>query len=616
MSTRLRRKRANSVVWGLLALVMVGFGGYGVTSFSTSQREIGHVGNRPITINEYASLMRREEAAFSAQTGQPVGFQKLFEFGVDKAVLGQLVAAATLENQAMSLGLSVGDAQVRERILSAPALQGPDGAFNRDVYSQFLRSQGLSEAEFEATLRAEAARTLLEGALVGNVPPSDALVDKLTAWEMETRAYTLAELLPSDLPDPVADATEDQLNAWYDSHGDAYMRPETRRISYVWLKPDDLVDQVEVDEDALKAAYEERKSEFIVPERRLVARLVYPTAEEASAAKARLDKGEVSFEALVSERGLTVEDVDLGEAAREELGAAGDAVFALTEPGVAGPVDTDLGPALFAMNGILSAQETTFDEARDDLKSEIAMDRARRQIGERQEEIEDLLASGATLEEVARDIGMEFGQIEFNSETEGGLAAYEPFRQAAAEVTADSFPSLAALDDGGVFAIRLDEIIAASPLPFDEARDRVAEDWRQDAVHAALVALAGEQIAQVQNGATLESLGLVTSSNEAFARGAFVADAVPAVGKAVFDMTAGDAQVIDDSGRVFLLVLRAVNPAAPDDADVQARRTQIRDTVAQSVGRDIFDLYTRAAQSTDGLVLNQQAIDAINTQLQ
>ena len=312
MSTRLRRKRANSVVWGLLALVMVGLGGYGVTSFSSSQREIGHVGTRKITVNEYVSLLRREMAVFSEQTGQPVSMSQLSELGIDRAILGQLVGAATLENEAAGLGLSVGDAQVRDRIIAAPALAGPDGTFSRDIYAQFLQSQGLSEAEFEGTLRAEAARTLLQGAILGGVGASELLTDKLTAWTMETRAFTFAELLASDLPEPAAAPSEDDLKAWHAAHPDAFMRPETRLISYLWLKPEDLTDQVEVDEDALRAAYAERAAEFLIPERRLVARIVYPSAEEAQAARQRLDAGEASFEALALERGLSVDDVDLG----------------------------------------------------------------------------------------------------------------------------------------------------------------------------------------------------------------------------------------------------------------------------------------------------------------
>ncbi|MFD1809426.1 peptidyl-prolyl cis-trans isomerase [Gemmobacter lanyuensis] len=120
-------------------------------------------------------------------------------------------------------------------------------------------------------------------------------------------------------------------------------------------------------------------------------RLVFASEDEAKAAKARLDAGE-SFDALVEERGLKLMDIDLGDVSKAELGAAGDGVFALTAPGVAGPLPSDLGPALYRMNAVLAAQETTFEQAKADLTTEYQMDAARRAIADKVEAIDDALA--------------------------------------------------------------------------------------------------------------------------------------------------------------------------------------------------------------------------------
>src|SRR5690606_26513793 len=97
-----------------------------------------------------------------------------------------------------------------------------------------------------------------------------------------------------------------------------------------------------------------RAAEYHQPERRLVERLVFATEDEAKAALDAIAKGETDFETLVTERGLTLDDINLDEVTRDSFGtAAGDAVFALAEPGLAGPVMTDLGPAIFRVNAIL-----------------------------------------------------------------------------------------------------------------------------------------------------------------------------------------------------------------------------------------------------------------------
>ena len=47
---------------------------------------------------------------------------------------------------------------------------------------------------------------------------------------------------------------------------------------------------------------------------------------------------------------------------------------------------------------------------------------------------------------------------------------------AAQSVTADDYPEIEQLDDGGIFAIRLDEVIPPALRPLDEVREAVAAD--------------------------------------------------------------------------------------------------------------------------------------------
>ena len=70
-----------------------------------------------------------------------------------------------------------------------------------------------------------------------------------------------------------------------------------------------------VDEQKLKDLYQNRISEFVIPEKRLVERLVYGTEAEAAAAKAKLDAG-ATFESLVAERKLSLSDIDMGDVSK------------------------------------------------------------------------------------------------------------------------------------------------------------------------------------------------------------------------------------------------------------------------------------------------------------
>ena len=605
----------NIVVWILLIFVMIGLGGFGVTNFGGGVTTLARVGDREVEVNDYARALQQELNALSAQVGQPIPFSQAQAFGLDRQVLQTVITRAALDNESARIGISVGDATVAGEITRMNAFQGSAGTFDRDAYRFTLERNNLTEAQFERSIREDVARSILQGAVVGGFAAPQALTDTLTAFAGERRSFSLLTLTEADLATPLTDPTEAELQAFHEANIDRFTRPEAKRITYVALLPEMLAPTMEVDETALRDLYDQRIDEFMIPEKRLVERLVYPTEAEAQAAKARLDAGEASFDDLVAERGLTLDIIDLGDVSRADLGAAGDAVFALTEPGVAGPAMSNLGPALFRMNAILAAQETSFDEARESLSAEMRVAAARRAIGARMEEIDDLLASGADLEEVAQDAGMDLATIDYiPGQTAEGIAAYPDFREAAEAVQEGDFPEAVQIDDGAIVALRLDAIVPPTPIPLDEVRDDVAAAWRADALATALAARAAEVQAAVQAGASLGAFGIV-SVTRGVTRDAFLGDAPPAVLTTVFGLSEGDVQLVQAAGFTGLVRLDAILPADTEGEDAIALREAIAIRAQQTLAQDAFQLFTNALSNEAGIQIDQTAINAVHAQM-
>ncbi|MCP1169919.1 SurA N-terminal domain-containing protein, partial [Limimaricola sp. ASW11-118] len=482
-------------VWIILILLFVGLIGFGATGLTGNATRLGTVGDKELEIQSYANALQSRIRALESQTGSAVSMAQAQQLGLDRAVLGQLVTERVLDAEADQLGLSVGDAAVSEQVLAIPAFQGLNGSFDRAAYRDALSRNGLSMAEFEESLREGEARALLQGAVVSGVTASDTHVDAMIDFVMSRRDITWAPVtlaaapaaLPEDgrprviLPEILLDAetpapTEAEIAARYEAAPEAYTAPEIREISYAWLRPEMVAEEIEISEDEVRELYEQRLSEYVQEERRLVERLVYPSDEAAAQALARLEAGEAQFEDLVEARGLTLEAVDLGDVAEGDLDDAAEPVFAATAGDVVGPVETGLGPALFRVNAVLAAEEVSFEEAAPDLRDELARARARREIERRSEEITDLIAGGAALEDLAERVGMELGSVDWSEGTAGGIADYAPFREAAARAQEGDFPELLSFEDGGVFAVRLDGITPPALRPLDEVRDEVIAD--------------------------------------------------------------------------------------------------------------------------------------------
>lgn len=611
---RKKGKGTSIVVWALMAMLVLGLGGFGVTNFGGNVTSIGTVGDREIEVDDYARALQQQINALSAQVGTTLSLQQAQSFGLDQQVRQQLINTAALDNETDRIGLSAGDERIAKEITSTNAFHGTSGQFDRETYRFTLQNNRLTEAQYEGKMREDLARALLQGAVTGGFAAPTALTDTLYAYISERRSLNLLRLTAADLTTTVADPTEDELKAYYQENIAQFTAPEARRITYAALLPEDIAGEMTLDEAALQALYDERIAEFVQPERRLVERLVYPTQKAAAAAKAQLDAG-APFETLVEERGLKLTDIDLGDQSESDLGAAGAAVFALTEPGVVGPFDSDLGPALFRMNAILAAQNITLDDARADLAAEQATDAARRAIADKINDFDDRLAGGATLEDLANETEMTLGQIDFSDQSSEGMAAYPAFRTAATEAAQGDFPAIVQTDDGGVFALRLDEIVPPTPIPFADTRDAVDQSWRNQAATKGLSDLAATIKAQVDAGASLGGFG-ITEVIPGITRSSTI-EGVPAtlVGT-VFQMAAAEIRVIQEGDFVALVQVEAITPGTPTGADADALKGALAAQVEQALAQDAFTLYTNALTNEAGISLNTTAINAVHSQFQ
>ncbi|WP_136644402.1 peptidylprolyl isomerase [Tabrizicola sp. YIM 78059] len=612
---RPKSKAKEAAVWVMMGMLILGLGGFGVTNFGGGVTTIGKVGSTEITTDAYARAFRAQQNALSQQLGRQVTAQEALAFGLDRQVLQGLVTRAALDNEAARIGLSVGDETVASEILKIDAFKGISGAFDREAYRFVLDRNRQTEAEFEEALRGDITRELLQGMVAGGFVAPKALTDTLYAWIAERRGFSMLRLGEADLVTPVPDPTEEELRAYYEGNIARFTRPEAKRITYAALLPDAIAKDQPVDEKVLRDLYQARIDEFVIPERRIVERLVYPDQAAADAARAELDAG-TTFEALVAARGLTLDAVDLGDVTARDLGTAAGPVFAANEGEVVGPLDTDLGPALFRVVTVLAAEETTFDEARETLAVEIQTDAARRLIADKVELVDDLLAGGATLEDVAKEAGLELGTVDHvpGQQGEAVIEGYPAFRNAADAAKADDFPEAIVLEDGGLVTLRLDEVVPAAPIPFEEARDAVETAWRADALRKALSDRAMEIKAAIEGGAGIGSFGIVDVTPE-IARDGFIADTPQSLLPAVFEMAEGDVRVIEDGDFVAVVRLDRIQPAETEGPEAEALKAAIDAQAVQAISTDAFTAYTNALTAEAGITLDQSAINAVHASL-
>ena len=599
----------------LLGMLVVGLGGFGVSNFGNQVDTVITVGKAQVSTGQYARALKSQIDQFSKQFGAQFTFAQAQMFGLDAQTLQSLISNAALDNEAIRLGLSAGDLQVAQRIATTKAFLDVTGKFDRITYTQVLEQNGLTVKEFEAGLRGDLARQLLQAAVVGGIQTPQALTDTLYAYQAETRAFTVLQVTQSSLPEKLAEPTVADLQTFYTAHIADFTRPEAKRVAYALLKPSDLAKDQTVAEADIKAAYDAAFDTFNIPEKRLVERLVYPSEDEAKAAKAQFDAG-TSYEDLVKARGLTLGDIDMGDVSLVDLGEAGQDVFALTEPGVVGPLPSNLGPALYRMNTILPAQITPFDQAQDTIKGDLQLAMATKTIVDKFEPINDLLAGGATIVEVAKDQAMTEGATDYAKDADDNDAVTQDaeFVKAVEAMEPGDFAQVVSLSDGSVMVLQVTETVPPTPVPFEKAREKITAAYQAEALAKALTALADSHLAAAKSGTRLETLGI--TDNVASATRSTKLPAIPAdVLAAAFTLKPEDVVKIDANGIVALVRLDAIKPADMASEGSKADIEALSQQTAQSIAQDAYELFSTAMTTQGGLTIDQAAITAVQARM-
>lgn len=619
MLTSFRAKRSNVLVWILMGLLIVGLAGFGITTGGGGGQSVARVGDQRVEADAVLRALDQEIRAISTQIGRQLPMSEARQFGVDRMVLARLVSDAALDGAAADLGLSSGDATVQRQILATPAFQGLTGAFDRDAYRFALDRIGLTESEFEAMLRAEMTREIVATGLQSAVTMPETASRLLLEHVGEQRRFDWIRLDAGLLSEPVPEPGDGALLAFHDANAVRYTRPETRQITYALLTPEMLAETIDVPEDELRAAYDAAGARYQRPERRVLDRIGFADTDEAAAALARIEAGEIDFDALAAERGLSPAEIDQGDVTEADLAPeAAAAVFGMAEPGIAGPVQTPLGPSLFRVNAILAASTTPFEAARDAIRLERALERARGQVLDVATTVEDLLAGGATVEEIVAETPLEIGALALDAGTTGDLADDPGFRSLAEEAREGEETDLVELGSGGIATLRVDAVLPPELIPLAEIRSQVAADWRADETARRLVALAEESAADLRAGETLaaiaERLERPVTGGGPIARGAVLADLPPGFVTDLFAAEPEGTIARADGDAAILAQVIEIMPfdaASPENA---ALADSVQAQLSAQAADDALTLYVQALQNEAGVSVDQPLFEQLLAQ--
>ncbi|WP_431269721.1 peptidyl-prolyl cis-trans isomerase [Dankookia sp. P2] len=457
--------------------------------------------------------MRREMQRLARQLGSQFENDPRIRRAIAEQAVDQLVLDRVLRAETERLKVAVPDSAVRGFVFGIQGFRGLDGQFSQAVFQNFLRSNDLSEARFLDLIRADLARQQVAMAVRSGVAAPDALADPLLRWLEEQRDVTLVTLPNAQAPEPAA-PDEAQLRRFHENNADRFSSPEYREATVAVLTADLLSREVEVTEAEVAAAYDARRGQFGAPERRRLAQALLPDEAKAQAISAAWTGG-ADFEAIAAQaKAAGGEAVELGEVERAGLPVPelAEAAFAAPEGTVTAPVQSPFGWHVFKVEKVEPGQEKPLAEVHDQLKRDLAQEKAADIAFERANKIEDALAGGATLAEVAKQFGLGLATIRADAaglDPEGKPvalpvieAARAPLMKAVFAAERGTAPRLQETEAGFV-AIEIKDITPPALRPFETVEPAVRAAWEADAKRRAQETRAAGLLAATKEGKPL-----------------------------------------------------------------------------------------------------------------
>ncbi|PTQ61431.1 peptidyl-prolyl cis-trans isomerase D [Sphingomonas aurantiaca] len=602
-------------------------GGAGITG-----GDVATVGKAEVSANELKTQAQTQLEGFRQQ--QPTLDMATFvNQGGFEGTLDRIISSMALEQFGRAQGMVVSKRSVDGQIASIPALQGPTGKFDENLYRQVLAQRKLTDAQIRSDIVRDTFAQQLTIPSTGATQVSSQLALPYASLLLEKRTGTIGFIPAAVVPAGAAPSDAD-LNTFYTRNIARYTVPERRIVRYAVVSPDQVKTQAAATDAEIAKAYQQDRARYAATEKRTITQVVVADQAGATALAAKVKAG-TSLADAARAAGLeasTQAGVEKAAYAGTASAQVADAVFAAASGAVIGPVRTQLGWTVAKVDKIENVAGRSLDQVRGEIAAALGIQKAAAALSDIHDKIDDSLSKNATFDEVIADQKLKpvttpaliASGINPDDATSKPDPAIAPLVAAAFQAADGDGPQLVQLGtDGGFAVVALGRVVRATPRPLAQVRAAVLKDVTADRSRQAARKVAADVLARINKGMTIQQslaqtkLPIPAARPLTASRAQIAADprgAPPALAL-MFSMAPNTAKTLaapDDSGW-FIIKLDSIasGNAAGNDAAIKAARANI----GRSVGREYVEQFAKAVRVDVGVKTNATALARTRAEL-
>ncbi|KAB2832729.1 MAG: hypothetical protein F9K49_07695, partial [Caedimonadaceae bacterium] len=219
------------------------------------------VGDLTIGRYDFAERVQQQIQRLTAESGGRISQEQILNAGIPQIILSQMIQEILLNLESKNLGITVSDAAIRQQIQSIKTFQNKNGVFDRNLFTQILRSVNMSEDAYIEEVRGELTREQLADAIVVGAYLPDIMIDRLFEAQYQFRQASMLLISPTAIPVPPT-PSDAILEAFYNDNQKEFKTPELRTLTVLLIDPTQLGQNSQVTEGDIQALYEAKKESF------------------------------------------------------------------------------------------------------------------------------------------------------------------------------------------------------------------------------------------------------------------------------------------------------------------------------------------------------------------
>ena len=533
--------------------------------------------------------------------------------GLLSELTGVLARDVVFGAEAGKLGITVTRDMQRNAVANEPSFKDELGDFSQTRFISILANAGLSEADYLKQVETALRRTQIVEAVAAGTKQPDVIARTLTAHELERRTAKLVSVAVNS--DAIAMPDDSTLSQWFEEVKTRYDAPALRSAKLGYINPAMFLDEIEISDAEIKTAYEDRIDEFTTPEQRRVRQMVFDDVAAANTAFERVSAGE-DFAAVAEDLlGWSETDTQLGLVSRRDLDdTLAESVFATAAGEFTGPVESAFGIHVLAIDEIIAGGEADLADVRDAIRQTLQSESAIDLIFEKANVLEDLVASGATIDEAIGQVGGAAVTL-IDIDRRGNDIDGTAYAGDGADLAADSLVVEAVwsgdigtpgvIQEGAEDMFFIVEVTGETDpraRDLDEVRNRAVTDWKLvEAIKAARAE------AEAIGPSAFDSAEATT----AFRRTGTGLDheAARLIATAAFGQEIGETRVVETGSEAIAVRTETVTP--PDEEELADTAKLLADFTSASLQRDILNTLASDLSQTHNLQVRLGGVQQI-----